>query len=144
MAAEDQGSRNVIKVSDTTVTVGQTVEIAARRFKDSVRFDLQEGAVALGVVTADNAGIAKLTFTVPGLPLGDQRLDAVGTSADGGNLRLSTTLRVLERDDGVKGAGSAVDSKGVGDVPVVALAVVAVIVGALVVAGLVRRRRMED
>jgi hypothetical protein len=136
--------RNTFEVSDTTVAVGQTIQVSARRFRDSVQFSLAENASLVGTVSADPAGVARLTFVVPPTPLGMQRLDAKGTSAEGGTLELTTTLRVLEADDGVRAAGSRDPTGGtVGSIPVLRLTLVLAAGGILLAIGVIKRRQKD-
>ena len=122
-------------VSDTTVEPGQPITIRVEGFQGTVTFTLFSAPVVLGTATANSAGVATLTATIPeNTTPGTHRIDATGTGLDGQPLTVSVNITVL-------GAGTGLPTTGSGSTtPLTQTAVAALAAGGLLVL-LANRRR---
>lgn len=97
-------------VSDTTVFPGQTITITAGVFApgSTVTDTFFSQPVELGTATANADGVATLEGTIPlNATPGTHTITASGVAADGSPLEVSTTVTVLDDDDGVEAPGGA-------------------------------------
>jgi LPXTG-motif cell wall-anchored protein len=129
-AGDGYADEDTATVSDSTVTPGQSVTVTGEVFQpgSSVTFSLS-GSV-LGSATANQAGVASLTFEVPGLDAGTYTVEVSGTGADGLPLTVSTTFEVLAAGSG---AGDLPTTGSSGTVSMTQIAVAALAGGGLLV-----------
>ncbi|MGH9085537.1 MAG: LPXTG cell wall anchor domain-containing protein [Acidimicrobiales bacterium] len=127
---------NTVTADDTTVAPGEPITLSAQKFQGSVTFTLFSAPVVLGTATANSAGVATITATIPSNTTpGTHRVEATGTGLDGQPLTVVLTITVTGA------AGSGLPTTGSGSTtPLTQLAVAALAGGGLLVL-LANRRR---
>lgn len=82
-AAYPPGSSSNAQISDTAVSPGETVTASDRHNDPGEEVDgyVHSSPEFVGSTTADAAGVATLTFTVPDLPAGHHTLQLIGQTS---------------------------------------------------------------
>jgi hypothetical protein len=139
-------AENSLTVSDTTPTPGQTIDIVAKTFVagSGVTVTLHPEPVALGTPTADQAGVASLSATIPAsTPLGAHTIVAQGTASDGTPLTLTVSINVVAADGSGSGAGGGALPRTGDDssLPLARIGLTLAAIGGVVTAVAAKRRK---
>lgn len=136
-AGDGYADDDTLTISDSTVEPGDAVTATAQTFLSGaqVTWTLFSAPIVVGTSTANAAGVATITFTVPNVPAGTHRLEATGTGADGQPLTVATTLTVTGAGTGTgTGQGGGLPKTGSDSaVPMTQIALGAIAGGGLLV-----------
>ena len=138
-------AENSLTVSDTTPTPGQTIDIVAQTFVagSAVTVTLNSEPVLLGTATADPAGVASLSATIPAnTPLGAHTIVAQGTASDGTPLTLTVSINVVAADGaGGTGGGALPRTGDDSSLPLARIGLTLAAIGGVVTAVAAKRRK---
>jgi hypothetical protein len=96
------GQQGEISLSEDVACIGDSITVTAEGFapRTAVIIQINSSAYVIGIITADNDGEARTTFQLrDDVPLGIQKIRAVGVATGGRSLVLEAPLEVRGEDD---------------------------------------------